>query len=264
MCLDYGNQLDPPMKAILSLGLHHIFALLTISMSGCGIMGYTTRTVIDLETLPKIAQMRPTSLASITRNEQGEHLTTVGRVHAWGAFDDNDQSNIAASIEDALAAAVREKQVTVDEPIRVHVLIREYLLRMSTHFVAIVSGVDWAVVNSSNEILFQDTFYATSYCETPAICAVGYEKDKVNHAIVERIAKRAILLAMGMDPTPIVPDRTYSTFKEADATVRFSPRSLVTDFLFGRRPGSESEHMFWVESAELKTPTDWALRLRVR
>jgi len=206
--------------------------------------------------------MRQTSVASVSREQHGSSLTTAGRVFAWGDFNDNDQSNIALSIEDALVAAARERQVTMGEPVRIYVLIRKYLVRTSNSFVAVFSGIDWVAVNSRSEILFQDTFYATSYCEVPRICPVGSVKDEVSHAIVERISKRAIVLAMGLDPTSIVPDRTYSSFKDAEGSMQVAPRSSVTRALFGPRPGSDSEHVFWVRSAELDVQIDWGRRLK--
>ena len=181
--------------------------------------------------------MRQTSLASVMREQHESGLTTAGVVFAWGGFNDNDQSNIAVSIEEALAAAARERQVTVDDPVRIYVLIRKYLVRTSNSFVAVFSGVDWVAVNSRSEVLYQDTFYATSYCEVPKICSVGFVKDEVGHAIVERITKHAIVLAMGLDPKPIVPDRTYSSFKEAAKSMQVTPRSLVTSVLFGSQIG---------------------------
>jgi hypothetical protein len=249
------------MRSIRRLYFAETFILLVMLISGCGITGSTTRVELNQETLPKISQMTQTTLGSLMLEADDARLTTVGIVLPWGKFDENDRSNIAASIEDALAAAGRGKEINYNELIQIHALVRKYLLRTSTSFIFVFSAVEWVAVNSRRDLLFQDTFYSTAFCEAPKICTLGSVKDEVNAAIVERIAKRAILLGVGLDPMPMTHERTYDTYEEAAATMRVSRRSLLTSLLFGKHPGNDDEHLSWLESAKLTTQTDWMRRL---
>lgn len=249
------------MRSTRKLYLAETSILLVMLFSGCGITGSTTRVELNQETLPKMSQMTPTTLGSLMFEADSARLTTVGIVHPWGKFDENDRSNIAASIEDALAAAGRGKQVNYNEPIQIHALVRKYLLRTSTSFIFVFSAVEWVAVDSRRDLLFQETFYTTAFCETPKICTLGLVKGEVNAAIVDRIAKRAIFLGMGLDPVPMTHERTYDTYEEAAATMRVSRGSLLTSLLFGKRPGNDDEHLSWLKSAKLTTQTDWMRRL---
>jgi hypothetical protein len=246
------------------VGLPFLLSMLTFALIGCGMTGTTTHSQVSPDSVPKAVQVRPTVLASITREEEGVRLMSVG-VFAWGRFDENDQSNIAASISDALATAARGADAVVGEPIEVHVLIRKYFVGASNNAGAVFSGVDWVAATLSKEVLYHDSFYATSYCKFPRICTLGSEKDVVNHAIVERIVTRAFVFASGQSPGSVATNRTYATFAEAAATMPEVLKSWGTAFLVGSIPvivpGTAPRDLS-LEWAEMGTPVDWSRKLR--
>ncbi len=224
--------------------------------SGCGVTGTTTRVEININTVPREISMHRIHLESLVVDTNGARLSKVGIVHPWGNFDEHDQHNIQASIEDALAVAEQRNQTVAEDPIHIHILMRKYLLRTSYDFIAVFSAVEWAAVASQKNLIYQDSFYATAYCEVPEICTLGSVKERITSAITERIVKRAILLAMGKDPTTVAIERTYDTHEEAAMTMRTKPRSIWATLLFGKRRGDDDQEA-WIESARLENKTNW-------
>lgn len=240
-----------------------ILSLAATLLSACGTMGGTTRSVVQLETLPSIGQMRSVSVGSVAREDEGIRLMNVG-VFGWGKFSDEDQTNIEASLSDTLLTVTRKSGQPSGDPIKIHVLIRKYYVGSSNNAVAIFAGIDWVSAGPTNQILFQESFYATSECHFPRLCTLGSQKDVVNSAIIKRIAQKAITLAAGGRPESISIEGTYSTFESAAATMPETLRSWGTMFLAGSvpvfLPGSGPAKVA-LEWAEMKTPVDWEQRL---
>ena len=229
---------------------------------GCGVTGATTRVEINLNTLPREIPIHRMHLESLAVDTTGVQLSRVGIVHPWGNFHEHDRHNIQASIEEALAIAEQQNQTIAEDPIRIHILMRKYLLRTSTDFIAVFSAVEWAAVATQKDVIYQDSFYATAYCEVPEICTLGSVKGRITSAIAERISKRTILLAMGKDPTTVTIEHTYETHGEAAMTMRAKPRSILATLLFGQRRGDDGQEA-WIESARLKNQTNWEHRIRI-
>ena len=242
------------------------FVLLILAgtlLSACGIMGNTTRSVVQIENQPATGQFRPISVGTVAREDEGNRLLNV-RVFAWGKFSDDDQSNIEASLADTLHAATHRIGQPSGDPIKVHVLIRKYFVASSNNGGAIFAGVDWALTATNNQLMFQDAFYATRECHFPQLCTLGGLKDAVNSAIIRRIAQKAITFATGGHPESVSNVGTYSTFESAAATMPTTIKSSGAVYLSGSVPvfvPDSAPAKVEVDWAEMKPPVDWNRRL---
>jgi hypothetical protein len=187
-------------------------------------------------------------------------LYNVG-TYAWGKFDDDDQANLEATLKDTLTAATQGRSTTDEGTIKVYLMIRKYIVGTSNNAGAVFAGLDWCAADINNQVLFQETFYATS--SGRLLTTVGLVKDKVNFAIVKRIAQQTVHIAANSKPTaPNVPD-TYSTFEEAALTMPEKLRSWGAPIFVGAVPigfyggtGSVPLNIFAITE-----PTDWQKRL---
>jgi hypothetical protein len=240
-------------------------ALIVIFLvSGC-YGGHTTRFVVPLDNAELLSGLRPVKVASLEREEEGIRLINVG-VKAWGKFDDDDQANIRASLENTLIAATRGRVVGNTETINIYIVIRKYIVGVSNNAAAVWAGVDWCAADANNQVLFQEVFYATSTGRL--VVTTGGVKDDVNFAIVKRIAQSTVGLAASSQPVALnVPD-TYSTYEEAAATMPQTLRSwgmvvfipVYTTQMPGYIPGTDPER-FQLELAAINEPIDWQTRL---
>lgn len=234
----------------------------TFLLSACAAtMGHTTRVVVPLDNAELLDGLRPTKVATLGREEDGIRLMNVG-VKAWGKFDDDDQENIRASLEDTLTEATRGRVAGNAEPINVHIVIRKYFVGSSNVAAAVWAGVDWCAADANNRVLFQEAFYATSTGRF--VGTLGGNKDNVNRAIVKRIAQSTIALAASLQPGELKVAGTYSAFEEAVATMPETLRSwgliLFTAPIPLYIPGTKPERLP-LEWALMQEPIDWQKRL---
>lgn len=222
-------------------------------ISACGIMGGTTRTVVQLDTLPPAAHLRPLVVGSVTSEGESVRLTSVGPLTVEG-FNDHDRATIEDSLGVTLVAATREMERQSGDLIRIHLLIRKYLLGVSNGNIAILTGVEWVLAGPSNQVLFQDSFYAARECHLPNMCTLGGEKDAIRSAIVKRIAQKAIVAATGGAPDTTDTEGTYSSFESAAAKM---PKKIKG---WGINESKELD-LKW---AEMRGPMDWHLYLAYR
>ncbi len=213
------------------------------------------RSVAQFEPPPSGGHLRPVSVGSVSHEDEGVRLIYPRLGYAWGKFSDEDQANIKGSLADTLLAATRKSGPPIGEPIKVHVLIRKYYVEGSNSAAAIFAGVDWVAAEQTNQLLFQESFYATSKGHFPQLFTLGSLKDAVNSAIIKRIAQKAITLAAGGHPESINVEGTYSTFDGAAASM---PEILKSSDIFvAGGPPVKVE----LEGAEMKTPVDWKSHL---
>jgi hypothetical protein len=253
--------MSPPLFDLRSLKMMMVVMILLL-ISSCGTTGQTSRSVIELKDIPLSGKMSLTNVASVERDPDGIMLYNVG-TYAWGNFDDDDQANLEATLKDTLAAATQGRTTTDGGTIKVYLMIRKYIVGTSNNAGAVWAGLDWCAADSDKKVLFQETFYATS--SGRLLGTIGLIKDKVNFAIVKRIARQTFHLAANSKPTaPNVTD-TYSTFEEAAVTMPEKLQSWGVPFFVGTVPigiyGGTSAVRYPLNIAAIAEPIDWQKRL---
>jgi len=190
----------------------------------CAVTGSTSRETVSLResAVGTSAPLRAIEVDSIERDPAGIRLINVGS-YAWGKFGDGDLANLRGSLEDTLAAASADHPRAEAEAIRLHVLIRQYIVGTSNDEGAVWAGIEWRASAGKDPCLFEETFYATSSRRFWG--TVGGEKDIVDRAIVKRIALTALALSSGKLTRPAGVEHTYSTFKAASASM---PETLAS------------------------------------
>jgi len=229
-------------------------------LSGCGTTGVTTRSAVDVGALAA-SSFRPISVDSVAREEAGIKLMSVG-VRAWGRFDDRDQANIKGSLEDTFAAATQGRTRPDGEPIKIHLVIRKYLVAGSNNEGAVLAGVDWCATDAKDAILFQESFYATH--SVRFIGTLGGLKDTVNKAIVKRIAQSSLALAANERPIGAAVQYTYATLEQAAATMPDSLASWDQPRLVHIGPPRSAPEKVSLAWAEMRPPIDWKERLAAK
>jgi hypothetical protein len=190
----------------------------------CGTTGHTTRAPVDLGALPvpASAELRPVAVGSVEADPSGIRLMNVGS-YAWGKFDESDLANLRVSLEDTLAAATKGRTLAAEASVRVHLVIRDYVVATSNNAGAVFVGVEWYAAAGDDPCLFGESFYATS--SGRFIGTIGGRKDDAHRAIVKRISLTALALAAGQRPLPAEVDGTFSSFEKAAATMPESIQS---------------------------------------
>lgn len=190
---------------------------------GCGATtGKTTHGAVALDHLPLSRELRALQLNSVEGENEGVRLIAIG-VQPWGKFDDEDRANLRLSLDATLKAAMTGRIAGAENPIQLYVLIRKYVIGASNSEAAVWAYVGWCAVGGDEQVLFDEAFYATGAVQR--IGSLGGVKDRVNRAIVKRIAQSAVLLADGAKPKEVKVADTYPTF---DAAMAATPDLLET------------------------------------
>jgi hypothetical protein len=222
--------------------------------SGCGaIKGETTRQTVHLNNLSLPESLVPIEVESFSSAPDAAELYTSG-VKRWGKFNDADLTNLRASLEDTLKAAISQDRLDNSEKVRVYVVIRNYLVAASNIQGATLAAVDWCAARKDGTLLYREIFYAAN--SGMFIGTLGSMKDTVHRSIVGRIAESSLLLASRNRAVLTLPRNTKGTFDKLEDARKTLPGSVaslgflaVQDLVY--IPGSSPVNVPWqsVETA---------------
>jgi len=203
-----------------------LVSLIAVFGSACGTTGKSSRFVLHLSLRDSPLAIKTIEIASAQAEPSAAELLAVN-VNEWGKFNTNDLLNIEQSLRDTLSASL-PTATKPESPLRVHFLIRKYLLATSNTEGAegaILACVAWAATDASNAILRQEQFYAAN--SVRLFGTIGLLKDSVHRTIVRRIAESALYLASeaGALSEPKLPEDTFPSFEEA---VSHLPKRMVS------------------------------------
>lgn len=195
-------------------------------VSGCGaITGRTTQQTVQLDNLSLPEFLVPVTVESFTSAPDAGELHTSG-VYRWGKFDEADLTNLRVSLERTLNAAVGQHRLDESEVVRVHVIIRKYIVASSNSEIGALAAVDWCAALGSGNPLYGEVFYSANQSQLAS--TLGAVKDNVHRAIVGRIAESSLLLAARGDSAPTLPQVTDGTFDQLEDALNTLPESVAS------------------------------------
>jgi len=200
---------------------------------------------------------RPIMLRSMELEPDASALVTV-QTFPVGAFNDEDFATLRGSLNETTSTLRAAGASTQRAPLRLHVVIRRYLLAHSNSGGAILSCVAWAA-EVDGQVIYTEQFYATAV--TFLMGTTGGQKTDVNTRIVQRIVSRAVLLSRDTSrPPDTSTERTYDTFEDA---LKDLPRRLTSVAPTGKRVYATSGSVPWAW-AKPSTDIDWSGKIAAK
>jgi hypothetical protein len=243
---------------VATLGLLLIASL--IGLPGCSSNGATTRQVVGLAdmSLPKISLAVAVKSVSINPGATAPDGAGSGSL---ADFDQADLENLRASLVDTLHAAMNSRSLDVSETISIYLVIRNYAMAASRLDGAGLAAVDWCAARPSGTPIYRELFYVTE--RKLFVGSPGGMKDRLNKAVVQRIAESALLLASPNKLDLGLPRRIEGTYMNPKAALATLPRHLrsrsaatmpsYTVLQFGYIPGSLPITASWQSRKSAKT-----------
>jgi hypothetical protein len=199
-------------------------SLVCVAFPACGTTGATSRFVLPMDLHGGKKVSTSVNVASVAMDADAAYLTVVN-VKPWGKFGPDDLKNIEQSLKDTISPHLTATSRNVDSQMDLHLIVRRYVVSMSNTAGAVLSCVAWAATTPKGSVIYEEQFYA--FDAGYLVCTIGHIKDSVQKAIVNRIAKRSLEIAL--DPATTTQhrkfDKTSTSFKEA---VSHLPKSLVS------------------------------------
>ena len=215
-----------------------VLALLT----GCGITGDTTARKVMLNPSLGVATLtRTVRIGTVTAGPNAGVNQAIG-ANDWGKFDDDDIATLRATLEQSIPPAPSPSAPTV------HVVVPHFGLSYTNTRVACLGIFDWCVTDGTR-ILAGERFYAAydSGDKLIGTMTLGMAKNRVLHAVAERIAERS-LAGANTRPLPPAPPLTFDNLESANATL---PARMKAD----DSPSPEADAVRPTEPGRLDTPT---------
>jgi len=151
----------------------------------------------------------PVSVAPIEMEPWASKLTAVG-TYRVGRYDDNDLRVLHEMLEEAIPV-----RGAPEDSLRIHLVVREFLVAHSNNNAAAIACVAWALTNPRGELVFDEQFYASR--RTPPLSISGI-KNRIHEGITKRVHHRAQDVASGRPLGP-QPEDTYDDFERAASRV---------------------------------------------
>jgi len=199
-------------NTIVSIITVSCLSLLCLMFCGCGTFGGTKVVSVPMSNMPRgpFAQIHT---GTVTLAANATKLDAVG-VYPVGEFSKKDLRNIDKSLSKAFCTIQQSQEVDSARNLTIHVMIRRYLVAASNNDGGTLACVSWCAVNQDDQIVYDEQFYA-SY--SSHFSTLGRSKNKVNLAIVSRIAEVSAYLA---SPNPRkhsikYPENAYATISPA-------------------------------------------------
>ena len=191
--------------------------------SGCGTTGKTSHFALHIPATNSTVHAT-IKIASANMETNAAQLVAI-QVFAWGKFDTNDLANIERSLRDTLSASEPVKAAEADAELRIHFVIRKYILDASNTGGAVLACIAWAATDAKDQILYREQFYVAR--KLYLVGTLVMLKDSVHQSIVRRIAESSIRLASrpGETPQPVVVEHTFLSYEEA---ISHLPKHLVS------------------------------------
>lgn len=216
--------------------------------AGCGTFG-GTRAFTLRDGIPLATDVRAT-FGGLAKEQDASKAVAVF-VFGFSGFDEDDENNLASSLESTLASMNRAG-TGPERHVIVHVMVRRYMVVASNNAVGVLACVSWALVEQRRAV-FSEQFYAAH--SGFLVATVGGTKNDVNEAIVRRVALRA-LWASRPSPSRGEAPITQKTFDDIDSAAREVPSQFVTIHSLTRYflVASQAPQWGWAEVSE---PLDW-------
>jgi hypothetical protein len=196
----------PSMQVVAAALLSSI---LLAGLPSSGVAGQTEPSTLQQAPTAK-KQPSPLAIASVVMEEA--KLDNV-EVFAWGKPSQKDVRTIREALEKEIAPFAQKSPDTQDNPLKIWVVIRRYLVATSNDASSSLASVAWCAAYDAEHIVFHEEFYAAKHRE------MRFTKGPVNKAIALRIAASARQLASieeGADFQPVAVRDTYLKYSEAE------------------------------------------------
>ena len=170
-------------RSIYRIGIGLLITIAAMLATGCGVTGGTQRFKVDLGGAID-SPIRRIQVATVKVEADANLVQSTG-TYTWGAFNAKDAAILKASLVDTLNGAVDGLTTDTATPLRIHLLVRRYIVAHSNNAGGVLACVSWCLSGASESVVFQETFYASA--SGHLVTTIGQIKDSVNRAIVKRI-----------------------------------------------------------------------------
>jgi len=216
-------------------------------------MGKTSRQVVEMENMRLSGESARVELITLALlpDAAEQYPIGVGRIESYG-FTEDDLENLRGSFVDTLQNALAPRTVRSDQSIKLHLLIRRYMVAYTNHSIAMMAAINWCATEKDGSVLYREDFYVPRSWNVIGP-PPGDVKNAIAQAIIRRVAASSLILAalpQGRHDLPKPTRGTFTNFDEAIAKLPEEARSwgfliiappLPVDYL----PGSASQSLVW-------------------
>lgn len=148
-----------------------------------------------------------------------------------------------------------------EESLRIHVVVRRYLVVYHESEAAGIGCVAWALTNPQGQLIFDETVYASAYTNWKGVNGV---KNPMNQGLTKRIHTAAQAVASGISPG-VPPTSVYEDYESAAAAIpdALGPVFVISFQRGGVQRGVEYAGETGEEFARCDDSIDWYERLGI-
>jgi len=192
----------------------------------------STRETLNIRPGGRARLAVPIIVEKVTASPDAPGLIAA-RTMRIGAFNLDDLANIRGSLVDTLRAAADPASTSIDDRLRLSVVIRRYLVAHSNNAGGVLAAVDWCAARDDGSAIYREIFYATA--EGQLVTTLGEVKNRAQRAIVRRVAESALrLAAVGATPNlPVAVEGTYDDLSAATTTLPATLKSVAVSPFVG-------------------------------
>jgi hypothetical protein len=248
------TRAEPKLKLWLPL-LAALFAI-----SGCSSNGATTRQVVGLADLTLPNDSLAVVVKSVSSSPEAAASNLAGTASP-GEFDRADLENLRGSLVDTLRAAMNSRSIDESGPISIYLVVRNHVMATAGLEGAALAAVDWCAARPSGTPIYRELFYVTErriYFGSP-----GEIKDRLNRAVVRRVAESVLMLASPNKLDFGLPRKIAGTYVNPNAALATLPQHLRSRSVakvpshavlqFGYIPGSLPVTAWWQSRKSAKS-----------
>lgn len=148
-----------------------------------------------------------------------------------------------------------------DDSLRIHVVVRRYLVVYHESEAAGIACVEWALTTPQGQLLFNEMVYAADYTDRKGVNGI---KNPMNQGLTKRVHSAAQAVASGLAPG-VPPTPVYEDYESAAAAIpdALGPTLVISFQRGGVQRGVEYAGETGEEFARCDDSVDWYQRLGI-